>query len=191
MSRNHERMYFNRNLIIRKLFLISNLLIYYNKVDQLAFACLMKCTGALYIYTYIYLNRKAFDTVHHGCLVQKLKCYGINGNELNWYDVYDGFISDPNQVTHGVPQGSILGPLLFIILVNDMSSVLSKCQILMYADDTVLFYADKESGIIQDILNNEAGLVEKWIKDNNLRSNLKKGICNVRIPSKIIKTTQM
>lgn len=105
--------------------------------------------------------------------------------------VYDGFISDPNQVTHGIPQGSILGPLLFIILVNDMSSVLSKCQILMYADDTVLFYADKESGIIQDILNNEAGLVEKWIKDNNLRSNLKKGICNVRIPSKIIKTTQM
>ena len=56
-----------------------------------------------------------------------------------------------------------------------MSSVLSKCQILMYADDTVLFYADKESGIIQNILNNEAGFVEKWITDNNLRLNLKKG----------------
>ena len=81
--------------------------------------------------------RKAFDTVHHGCLLQKFKCYGINGRELNWftdclfnrkqYVIYEGSISDPQQVTLGVPQGSILGPLLFILLVNDMPTVLSKC----------------------------------------------------------------
>lgn len=105
---------------------------------------------------------KAFDTVHHGCLLKKLKCYGINGRELDWftdylfnrkqYVMYDGSRSDPKHVIHWVPQGYILGPFLFIILVNDMHVIVAnvKCQILMYADDTVLIYADKESGVIQD-----------------------------------------
>ena len=61
---------------------------------------------------------------------------------------YDGCKSDLKHVVKGVPQGSILGLLLFIILVNDMPTETKRCKTLMYADNTVLFYADKESAAI-------------------------------------------
>lgn len=138
------------------------------------------CTGALYLDL-----RKAFDSVHHGCLLQKIQYYGIIDEELDWFmdylflrkqcTVYDETISDTYHITHGVSQGSILGPLLFVLLINDMPLVLNKCHILIYADDTVLFYADNEAEAIQDVINTEAGYVAKWINDNALTLNLKKG----------------
>ena len=137
------------------------------------------CTGALYMDF-----RKAFDTVNHSCILQKLPCYGIKDQELMWLGDYlfnrsqfvcfDGETSDREKITHGVPQGSILGPLLFIILVNDIHLTLEKCQILMYADDTVLYYADKDASSIENILNTEAALVNNWINENTLFLNLKK-----------------
>ena len=100
-------------------------------------------TGALFLDL-----RKAFDTVNHGCLLQKLPYYGILGAELNWITSYlfhrsqivnfDGVTSDEEYITHGVPQGSILGPLLFVCLINDLPEQLTHCRILMYADDTVI-----------------------------------------------------
>ena len=91
---------------------------------------------------------KAFDTVNHKILIKKIKNYGIKNNNLLWLENYlfnrkqstivNGKTSDYLQITCGVPQGSILGPLLFLIYINDMSNIISFTSMYQYADDTVL-----------------------------------------------------
>ena len=104
-------------------------------------------TGALFMDM-----RKAFDTVNHNCLLQKLVYYGIFGKEVQWISSYlfhrsqvvflDRVLSNREFITYGVPQGSILGPLLFILLFNDLPLQSKHCQVLMYADDTVIYYSN-------------------------------------------------
>jgi hypothetical protein len=86
-------------------------------------------------------------------------------------------VSEQCQVLSGVPQGSILGPLLFVIFVNDLPSVFSKCQVLTYADDTVIYYASKTVPEIEQILTNEFACLCQWLLDNNLFLNVKKTEC--------------
>ena len=109
--------------------------------------------------------RKAFDTVDHGLLLDKLTTVGVSGPEHEWFTDYlrnrtqvvefHGVNSNPEGVSIGVPQGSILGPLLFILHVNDLPEVVSECSILMYADDTVLFYSSSQVSTIEMKLNEE------------------------------------
>lgn len=100
-------------------------------------------TGAVFIDL-----RKVFDSVDHKILIGKLESYGLKHTELDWFRNY---LTDRKQlvrfgkeisyrcpITSGVPQGSILGPLLIVLIVNDLSIVLGRCQILMYVDDTAL-----------------------------------------------------
>ena len=136
-------------------------------------------TGAFYIDL-----RKAFDTVRHPCLLSKLPCYGICENELNWISdylfnrtqciAYNNNCSNLESVTLGVPQGSILGPLLLIILANDTYHCLDKCTMLMYADNTISINSASSSKLIKETLNHEDNTLFDWFNDNNLILNLKR-----------------
>ena len=116
-------------------------------------------------------------------LLKKLFSYGIRGNILKWvesyltdryqYVVYNGVQSNHLPITCGVPQGSILGPLLFIIYMNDICNVSHLCTIL-YADDTSVLVNDKNLDKLLEILNDELNKLSTWLKANKLSLNVNK-----------------
>ena len=128
-------------------------------------------TGAVFIDF-----RKAFDTVNRDLLLQKLFYMSVLDKELAWFKDYlhhrtqvldfQGVSSDPEPISIGVLQGSILGPLLFILHVNDLPIVLNRCSMLMYADDTVLFYAAFKVDALQERLNEELKAIECWLRQD-------------------------
>ena len=136
-------------------------------------------TGAVFIDF-----RKAFDSVNHDLLLQKLSCMGVLDKELAWFKDYlhdrtqvldfQGVSSDPEPISIGVPQGSNLGPLLFILHVNDLPNVMNCCSMLMYADDTILFYTASKVNALQERLNEELKVIECWLRQNNLFLNVYK-----------------
>ena len=106
--------------------------------------------------------QKAFDTVDHSILENKLKAIGLDGNAIAWFDAYltnrmqvtdvgGIFFSDPKVVPCGVPQGSILGPLLFLIYINDMEASVS-CKLILYADHSALLVSGKRIKTIENVL---------------------------------------
>ena len=129
----------------------------------------------------IYLDfQKAFDKVPHERLLSKLKAIGINGNLLRWIRqwltgrkqrvVINGVMSDWQEVLSGIPQGSILGPLLFIIFINDIDQDITS-KILKFADDTKLLGGVKSQEDIEALrtdLNRLYEWSEKWQMKFNL-----------------------
>ena len=130
--------------------------------------------------------KKAFDTVHHKVLLNKLQNIGVQGFELNWFESYlsnrqqvtkiGDFTSNPAFVNFGVPQGSILGPLLFTLYINSLSSVITNnnAKVTLYADDTAIFVKGKSVSNINDIMNTEISKVANWLNENFLTLNVKK-----------------
>ena len=128
---------------------------------------------------------KAFDTVDHTLLVNKLRRFGLNGNILKWFIDYlsgrqqrvllNGEISKTLPVSSGVPQGSILGPLLFLIYINDLPESMTSpsVDVSLFADDTKCF-SIVESLADARVLKTEAGNMEKWAQSERLKFNAQK-----------------
>ena len=127
---------------------------------------------------------KAFDTVSHSVLLIKLSAYGICGREKELfsehlfnrrqYVQYNSSIATSKSVYTGVPQVSILGPLLFILPYNDAEQQLIRCKIITYADDRIIHFHDKDIRIIENGLNREFNYISDWLRENELILNLKK-----------------
>ena len=125
--------------------------------------------------------RKAFDTIDHQILIKKLSQYGIQDDELNFFESYlenrtqccsvNGKLSDRQKIEYGVPQGSILGPLLFIIYMNDLPLFVTNAQISMYADDTSLYNNIKSVSEIKDNLIPAFLKICDWLRSNKLSLN--------------------
>ena len=124
---------------------------------------------------------KAFDTVNHNLLCEKLEYYGLRGNTNKLIKSYlsnrkqyvslNGFDSEIRDISCGVPQGSSLGPLLFLIYINDFRLCLDKTSSGHFADDTFILYNSKNPKTIETVINHELKLMTKWLRLNKLSLN--------------------
>ena len=130
--------------------------------------------------------QKAFDTVDHQILCKKLEIMGVTNTE--WFMSYltgrqqtvsvNNVFSDYNTVNCGVPQGSILGPLLFLCYVNDMTiSISSECKLILYADDSAILFSHTDPNYISSKLGTVLESCSSWLVDNKLSLHLGKTEC--------------
>ena len=128
--------------------------------------------------------KKCFDTIDHNILLYKLQKYGIRNYELLWFKSYlvnrsqkvfhNGAESQKRSINIGVPQGTILGPILFLLYVNDLSNVVSNAQINIYADDVVIYSSNKCINQLQQSMQTTMTAVHKWYQYNKLSLSLDK-----------------
>lgn len=128
--------------------------------------------------------RKAFDVVNHDILLNKLKIYGFRGLPLKWVSSYlkdrECYVSIANHQSNpikfniGVPQGSILGPILFLIYINDLPRFSNRLNSVLYADDTTLSFSHRNFSEMTEIINSELIKLEDWTHANRLTINADK-----------------
>ena len=167
-------------------------------VDQLLFDLEKNRASGLVFIDY----KKAFDLIDHGLLLEKLKAYGVRDNELELLRSYlsgrtqyvhiNGCHSSPRSVSAGVPQGSILGPILFLLFINDLPSAAQHSTVDIYADDTTLsLSSDVTNGLtaMSSALQQDLDDVSRWSAANKMVTNAAKMKCLLvtgkRIPCKL------
>ena len=128
--------------------------------------------------------KKAFDTVEHAILLKKLSDYGVQGQTASWFKSYlndtqqfcvvNGLSSVKDRIVCGVPQGSLLGPLLFLIYINDLPNCLDHSIGRSFADDTNLTFSAVDLSILRTEMSNDLNRIFNWLSSNKLTSNILK-----------------
>ena len=131
--------------------------------------------NSLVTYSIFLDYKKAFDTVSHSILLNKLTLVGLNTRTCNWFKSYltnrkqrvciNGTLSSLETITYGVPQGSVLGPLLFLVYINDLPKAIPCCSTTLYADNAVISCTDYR------VMKNALVNLSKWCKNNSLTPN--------------------
>ncbi len=128
---------------------------------------------------------KAFDTLPHKTLLRKLENFGIRGKALQWFEsylhdrkMYVKFNGNKSETVpsgcYGVPQGSVLGPLCFILATNDLALTLKKCRCILFADDTTVYITSKNIRYLKESMKYDLQILVDWFKANKLTLNLEK-----------------
>lgn len=139
--------------------------------------------------------KKAFDTINHSILIKRLENIGIRGRILEWFKNYlkqrsmivriNGKNSEVREVSRGIPQGSILGPILYTIYVNQVFKYMKHCKMYMYADDTAMTVVHNELNVAMQLLQDDFNRFQLWIHDNELIINERKTkILCIKTPNK-------
>ena len=127
----------------------------------------------------VYLDlSKAFDTINHNILLDTLRCYGVRCIALDWfksylknrrqYVSYCGMHSRVMDIEYGVPQGSVLGSLLFILYTNDIPRCLYHCKTILFVDDTTIYLTGAEVQTLYHQVNYDLDILDDWFKANCL-----------------------
>ena len=126
----------------------------------------------------------AFDTIDHHNWLNELDHYGIRGHCFNWVFSYltnrkqlvqfTSACSQPEPIVCGISQGSILGPLLFIIYINDLPNASNLLKTFLFSDDTSYFYSHKDPNQLIRVMNCELSKISEWLKVNKLPLNVAK-----------------
>lgn len=127
---------------------------------------------------------KAFDTVNHMILLDKLYFYGIRGPLHSWFQdyltnrsqctIYDGHKSSTRNISTGVPQGSVLGPILFLIYINDITNIFTSANTILFADDMTLYFTDSNIETLFPQANQDLNKLYNWCLSNRLTINTNK-----------------
>ena len=132
--------------------------------------------GVLTLAAYIDF-KKAFDCVQHQVLLAKLVQFGLNNPVIKWVRSYlvgrkqKVFANNMYSSYQNVPQGSVLGPLFYIMYANDISKTVKNCEVALYADDTVLFTANRDFGVSINSLQEDINALAGWCCNNDIRAN--------------------
>jgi hypothetical protein len=128
--------------------------------------------------------KKCFDTINHGILLQKLKMYGFTENVIKWFSSYlanrgmkvkcNRELSEVKYVNIGIPQGSVLGPTLFLLYINDINNYVGLAMCNLYADDVLIYCNGQNVTTLNERIQHSINCVKEWYDKNLLVVNAEK-----------------